>query len=381
MYTFAVIDDEMYMRRAILSSIDTQALSLTLVGEAGNGEEGLQLLLDKQPQIALVDINMPQKDGLTMIRQAQEAGCGTLFILLTGYDDFAYAQQAVGLPVVDYLLKPVNAGALATALSKAQQRLSRRSEVDMRISSLEQKNNELLLADFFSSMMAGAAVSEETALSLLADLDIDPALFEDCLLVCADCPPVHREGVLNAFQQQSQQQNILVFSTTVGMIYGLGSRRQLEGLEAAVRQAGGRLGVSEPFSGLQAMSRACAQCHAALRKSAPSVNTQVSDAVKTYIEAHLSDPDLSINGIAKATFITYSYLCYCFKRDCGTTINDYITQRRIDTAKQMFLAGARNINRVALEVGYNSNSYFSKSFKKIVGVSPSDFLASIGAQK
>lgn len=54
-----------------------------------------------------------------------------------------------------------------------------------------------------------------------------------------------------------------------------------------------------------------------------------------------------------------------------------MTQRRIDTAKQMFLSGARNINRVSLEVGYNSNGYFSKSFKKIAGVSPSDFIAGL----
>lgn len=374
MYTLVVIDDELYMRRAILSNIDMVAMDLSLAGQAGNGEEGLRLLLDVKPQIALVDINMPRKDGLTMVREAQEAGCQTQFLLLTGYDDFSYARQAVGLNVVDYLLKPINAQSLAEALARAQRRLAKQDEVNTHINTLEQKNNELLTSDFFSSLMSGAAVPDETVQSLLDEFGIPAAVFDDTCLLCAECPVATRDNVLDSIRQTGVR--VLVFRSAVGLIYAVGlSDSELRTVSDKVISSGGKLGVSEPFSGLEALARACNQCHSALRKAAPTVNTQVSDAVKAYIETHLFDPELSINGIAKATFITYSYLCYCFKRDCGTTINDYITQRRIDTAKQMFLSGARNINRVSLDVGYNSNSYFSKSFKKIVGVSPSDFIA------
>lgn len=376
MYTLAIIDDELHMRRAILSSIDMGAMNLSLAGEASNGEEGLRLLLEQTPDIALVDINMPRKDGLTMIKEAQDAGCETQFLLLTGYDDFSYARQAVGLNVVDYLLKPINRQSLAEALSRAQRRLSRQHEVNTRISSLEQKNTELLISDFFSSLMAGATVPDETLQSLLHDFGIDSSLFDNTVLVCADCPVASRDDLLEVIRKTENR--ALVFRSAIGLIYVVGlSESGLKTITDTVQHTGGKLGVSKTFSGLEGLTRACNQCHAALRKAVPTINTQVSDAVKTYIEAHLSDPELSINTIAQATFITYSYLCYCFKRDCGTTINDYITQRRIDTAKQLFISGARNINRVSLDVGYNSNSYFSKSFKKIVGVSPSDFIANL----
>ena len=56
---------------------------------------------------------------------------------------------------------------------------------------------------------------------------------------------------------------------------------------------------------------------------------KISDTVKDFIEAHLDDPELSISGIAKGLFLNYSYLCYCFRRDCASTINDYITMSKV----------------------------------------------------
>ena len=84
--------------------------------------------------------------GLEMIRRAQAAGCQTRFILLTGYDDFSYAQQAVKLAAADYLLKPVNAQALSETILRCEAEISRDTEITRHIAQLERQNEALMSA-------------------------------------------------------------------------------------------------------------------------------------------------------------------------------------------------------------------------------------------
>ena len=73
-----------------------------------DGEEGMELIDRYQPDIILSDIKMPEKDGIQVAKYAKEKYPDTEIILLTGYDSFSYAQQAITIGVADYLLKPVN---------------------------------------------------------------------------------------------------------------------------------------------------------------------------------------------------------------------------------------------------------------------------------
>jgi two-component system, response regulator YesN len=87
---------------------------------------------------------------------------------------------------------------------------------------------------------------------------------------------------------------------------------------------------------------------------------------------------LSIDEIAKNLFLNYSYLCFAFKKDTGLTINDYITEYRIEKAKGLFDNGNTLITNVAYNVGYSDSNYFGKCFKKRIGMSPSNYVKNIG---
>lgn len=119
MYKVLIIDDEEPLREAINILGDWEALGVDEVLEATNGQAGLELMREKPVNIALVDMKMPEMNGLDLLRTAEKEFPNILLIVISGYDDFAYTRQAIQSKAIDYLLKPVNRTDLNTALRKA----------------------------------------------------------------------------------------------------------------------------------------------------------------------------------------------------------------------------------------------------------------------
>lgn len=118
MYTVAVIDDNRIAVQAIVQSTDWELLGCQVVGTAFNGVEGLKLLTEEKPDIVITDIRMPGYNGLEMIREMLNMGLKSQFIVISGYNEFEYARQAIRLGVADYLSKPVMVQDLEAALKK-----------------------------------------------------------------------------------------------------------------------------------------------------------------------------------------------------------------------------------------------------------------------
>lgn len=111
-----IVDDEPTIRNGLVSIIDWNSTKLSLLGTATNGEEALSLIEKLRPHIVITDIRMPIKDGLNLIGDVRQRGYNTKFIILSGYDDFSYAQQAIRYNVNSYLLKPVQPNELNESL-------------------------------------------------------------------------------------------------------------------------------------------------------------------------------------------------------------------------------------------------------------------------
>lgn len=115
-------EDEVVVRETIKRMIPWEELGFELVGEAADGEMALPLLLRQQPDLLITDIKMPFMDGLTLARLAKKEIPGLKVVILSGYDDFNYAKQAIGIGVEDYLLKPITKNALIERLSEIRSR-------------------------------------------------------------------------------------------------------------------------------------------------------------------------------------------------------------------------------------------------------------------
>lgn len=114
----------------------------------------------------------------------------------------------------------------------------------------------------------------------------------------------------------------------------------------------------------------------AIRYTGQYKNTRaakIAQTAKAYIEQYYPDPELQLEQVAQHVFINTSYLRAVFKKEFGITLSDYITQYRMKKAKEQLGRGGQRLSDIAESVGYNDASYFSKSFKKFYGYSPSEY--------
>jgi len=124
-----LVDDEMFARKGLAGLIPWEKYGFEVAGEAEDGEEALEMIGRLSPDVVVTDIRMPVLDGLEMIREAQERGYrDTHFIIISGFGDFKYAQQAVRFGVQDYLLKPIDEYELIACLVRIGEQLKREQE-------------------------------------------------------------------------------------------------------------------------------------------------------------------------------------------------------------------------------------------------------------
>lgn len=119
MYKVLIIDDEEPLREAIRILGNWQDLEVDEIWEATDGKAGLKLLEQHKPDIVMVDMKMPELNGVEFLRIVEQEYPELLTIVISGYNDFEFTRQAIHARVVDYLLKPVNRQDLNQALRKA----------------------------------------------------------------------------------------------------------------------------------------------------------------------------------------------------------------------------------------------------------------------
>lgn len=142
-----LVEDQTLFRKGLRKMIEDHSLGWTVVGEAENGHEALELIEALQPNLVLTDIRMPGMDGIELAEQIYKQHSETDVIILTGYDDFKYAQMAIRFGVIDFLLKPCNDRTLMEVLHKAHERLeSVLRERQEREADLRMKEEALLRA-------------------------------------------------------------------------------------------------------------------------------------------------------------------------------------------------------------------------------------------
>ncbi len=125
MYKVIIVEDENIIRKGLVYSIPWMDMQCSVVGEACNGIEGIELIKEKNPDIVIMDINMPVMGGLEMLEGTYEQFNYSV-IILSGYSDFEYAQRAIHYGVKGYLLKPLQVEELKEAIELAKKECSLR---------------------------------------------------------------------------------------------------------------------------------------------------------------------------------------------------------------------------------------------------------------
>ena len=245
-----VVEDEEMIRKGIVLAVDWAALDCVVVGEAANGAEALEAVDRLNPSLIITDLKMPQMDGLEMLRRLRERGNNVYVIILTAYDSFTYAQSALRLGAVDFLLKPFHDGDLEQAVAALRKRIGGEEKAD---------------------------------------------------------------------------------SALPGLKRGDKSKYVLEAMD--------------------------------------------------YIGAPYQDPNISISAIAQDLGISEGHLSHTFKKETDYTLLNYLTRYRVHKAMELLRDCRVKVYEVAAQVGYRDITYFSATFKKVTGVTPSEYQDTSGQRR
>lgn len=146
----AIIEDEAPIRNGLANILPKLAPHYQVVGMAADGAEGIKLVEEMVPDLIILDIQMPEMDGLTMLGRLREKGITCKAVVLTAYSDFAYAKRAIELDIENYLLKPIKIPELKETLSGIQKTILEaqgEERLQERLLSLEQIFRGSILAE------------------------------------------------------------------------------------------------------------------------------------------------------------------------------------------------------------------------------------------
>lgn len=118
-----IADDEDFIRNGMANYIRTHSQRIDKIYLAANGQEALECIVQNKPDLMLLDVQMPRMDGLEVMAEAQRSGVLPRTIILSGFDEFRYAQKAIRYGVEDYLLKPCRSTEIMERIDKIIDRL------------------------------------------------------------------------------------------------------------------------------------------------------------------------------------------------------------------------------------------------------------------
>ncbi|PKG25267.1 response regulator [Niallia nealsonii] len=159
-----LVDDEEMIRNGIYEAIDWGKLGMEVIGQAEDGEEALQIFQELEPQLILTDIKMPFMDGLELVEKVKRLSADTYIIIISGYDEFQYAQKAVKLGANDFILKPIDLDYLEQLLVKIKMDDEQKKMKALEENTLKERAVQsltVLKADFFKELIFRKLTDEQ----------------------------------------------------------------------------------------------------------------------------------------------------------------------------------------------------------------------------
>jgi two-component system response regulator YesN len=387
-----IADDEFIIREGIRAAMPWDVLNIEVVAEAEDGEEALELALQHQVDIMLVDLNMPIMNGLTLMKHLRQQHPACRIVIITGHDEFAYAQEAIRLEVDDYILKPVNPEQLTTILERITKGLAQgvQEEKYLNVASRQiVKNLSILRERFCLEWMEGN----------LTDGEIEEQL--EFLQLPKHVP--NMVGVLRWFEKEKGKpfipekdrqlylyaiENIaaefllpwkhVIFRDHFGLVIILvWAKVSEETLELLTQSILHYLKITT-FKAFEAVDDGWNSISLAYNLARANVYkmTQLSPMVRRgrqYILDHYSNSELSLDELADTLQVSPVYLSRQFKEELGASFIYILTEIRIKKAIELLDQTEHTMNDIAELVGFDNQHYFSTSFKKTVGISPNQY--------
>lgn len=407
-----LVDDEILIREGIRNSFPWEESGYTLVGEAPDGEIALPMIRDANPDILITDIRMPFMDGMALCREMKRQMPWVGVIIISGYDDFAYAREAISLGVQEYMLKPVSIRDLRDVLDRISVRIreQRKALEDLsarrqRLASSNSFLKERLLSSLFSDeadeRQLGSMLSQMRQLGIdltagsyaVADISFPDSAHELGRAVIASlaenngavhvCPiRCGTRALILGDSEEDTEERAYAFANSVvrelehigctQMLLSIGEivpsfaeiRRAMQSARHTRHVVEGSKDVTERIVGVRELGQR--------PRPAARMNASIEEA-RAYLAANFQNPNLMLQDAARAVHMSSSRFSTVFAQETGQTFTEYLTGLRIARARELLSGTDMRSSQIAFEVGYNDAHYFSYLFKKNTGMTPSEY--------
>ncbi|ENH98016.1 hypothetical protein J416_02194 [Gracilibacillus halophilus YIM-C55.5] len=393
-----IADDEWMIREGIRSSIDWAALQMKVVGEAEDGEEAVELAIEYQADIIFIDLNMPIMDGITAMKQIKRTLPHCKMIVISGYDDFRYAQEAIRLQVEDYILKPIDPDKLFDILTDVQHQLETEKkqekfydQVEQQVERNRDRLKQRLIQDWLDGKLTNQDIQDQLQflhlpiespsyllLIKFTDDRLDPAFVNE------NDRQIYFSAIENMLPEIIHTPATLVTHIDQDMmsvmIWNLSLVDQHQHIKHAIWNYLGRKVVLKTVE-LAADYQSVPNCYQTAKQEVDQF-FQMSPIVKKaqeYIAEHYNDSNLTLEVLASVLHVSSVYLSRMIKRELGISYVHLLTNLRIQRAKELLRKTDLSIREIAEYVGYDSQHYFSNTFKKITGTSPKQYKHTLGS--
>ncbi len=362
-----VVEDEPFIRKGIIMYIQRGDPEFVVVGEEGDGKSAYSQILQTRPDVLLTDIRMPYMGGLELAEEAKKHLPDLKVIIISGYDDFTYASKAIHIGVVDYLLKPILEDALLAAIRKAKDEIAKERKDVKREREMDEAS-----AGFFGDAGVSLALKQvdikswakdSVELFLKKGLEDEAGKFVDRYLECVGSDNmkslIFRQYMVIDMQLQA-----------VRFLDSLGAGEYTGDVICAEQELAGYVKTLE--SSRDYMVSMLAGCLAVRDELSENPYTAMVEKAKEYVGTHYG-VEISLGLAAEYVGVSASHFSRIFSREAGITFIEYLTQVRVERAKELLRCTNKKIAEIAQEIGYRDTRYFYTLFKKNVGCTPREY--------
>lgn len=375
-----LVDDEPFIMEGLKVLIDWNDLGYEIVKTASNGGEAYEYLLKEKVDMIISDISMPVMSGLDLLKRIREEGLSdAYFVILSGYNDFKYAQQAIRYASMDYLLKPIDKEQLTDILKRAaraketQHDDAGRSAILRSLRSFRSEQDIRTYGDEINVPQSRIVLFKEQLDDLLSAIEED-SITDINRSVDVLYDEAGRRGIsTDIFDMNINYLLFQLINLAVEHDETVDQEEVLSYISDNVYETGEDRGSRTHF---KRFAVSYAEYLVQLRKN---VSRGVLQDIEREVRLNYAE-NLTLKDLSRKYYVNSSYLGQLFKKKYDQSFKDYLCAVRIGEAASMLLKSDDKIPVIAEKVGYKDTDYFIQKFIELKGCTPARYRRNSGME-